>query len=45
MKYFIVYMPGFIKKRYVIDAWQGSEYSFGSEYTRILNMPGLHKVL
>ena len=35
-------MPGFIKKRYIIDAWQGCEYSWGSEYTRILTM---HKVL
>ena len=30
----------FIKKRYIIDAWQGSEYSSGSEYGRVLNMPG-----
>ena len=28
-----------------MDAWQGSEYSSGSEYTRILNMPELDKVL
>ena len=35
-------MPWFIKKRYIIDAWQGFA---GSEYTRILNMPGLHKIL
>ena len=38
--------PGFIKKkRYIIDVLQGSEYSSGSEYTRILNMTGLHKVI
>ena len=34
-----------LRKRYIIDVWQGSEYSSGSEYIRILNMPGLHKVL
>ena len=33
------------KKRYIIDVLQGSEYSSGSEYTRILNMTGLHKVI
>ena len=38
-------MPGLIKRCYIIDVWQGSEYFSGSEYTRILNMPGLHKVL
>ena len=39
-------MPWFIKKkRYIKDAWQDSEYSSGSEYTRILNMPGLAKTL
>ena len=26
-------------------AWQGSDYSSGSAYTRVLNIPGLHKVL
>ena len=26
---------GSLKKRYIIDAWQGSEYSSGSEYTRV----------
>ena len=35
--------PGFRKK--TLHVWQGSEYSSGSEYTKILNMPGLHKVL
>ena len=31
----------------VVDAWQGSEYASVSdfEYIRVLNMPGLHKVL
>ena len=41
-------MPWFIKKkqkRYIIDAWQGSEYSSGFEYNRILNMPGLQKII
>ena len=38
-------MLWFIKERYIIDAWQGSEYCSGSEYTKILNMPGLHKIL
>ena len=28
-----------------IDAWQGSDYSAGSAYTRVFNMPGLQKVL
>ena len=40
-------MPGFIKKkkkRYIVDAWEGSQYSLGFEYTRVLNMPGLDKV-
>ena len=39
--------PAFLglRKRYIIDAWQGSEYSTDSEYIRILNMPVLHKVL
>ena len=26
-------------------AWQGSDYSPGSAYTKVLNIPGLHKVL
>ena len=34
-----------LRKRYIIDTWQGSEYSSGSQYTRILIMPVLHKVL
>ena len=29
----------------MIDAWQGSEYSLGSKYTRVLNMRELDKVL
>ena len=39
-------MPGFIekKKRYIVDAWEGSKNSLSFEYTRVLNMPGLHKV-
>ena len=39
--------PAFLglRKSYIIDAWQGSEYSWGSEYTRILNMQGLRNVL
>ena len=37
---------GFIKKTlHHIDAWQGTDYSSGSAYTRVLNMPGLHKAL
>ena len=36
---------GSLGKRYIIDAWQDSEYSSGSEYTRTLNMPGLRKIL
>ena len=28
-----------------IDVWQGSDYSAGSAYTRIFNMPVLQKVL
>ena len=38
-------MPGSIKKRYIIDAWQGCEYSSGSEFGRVLNTPGLLKIL
>ena len=39
-------MSGFIKKTlHHIDAWQGPGYSSGSAYTRVLNMPGLDKVL
>ena len=38
-------MPGFIKKTLQHHAWQGSEFSLGSEYTRILNMLGLQKFL
>ena len=39
-------MSGFIKKTlHHLDAWQGSEYSLGSEYIRVLNMQRLHKVL
>ena len=39
-------MSGFIKKMlHHIDARQGSDYFSGSAYTRILNIPGLHKVL
>ena len=39
-------MSGFIKKTlHHIDAWQGTDYSSGSTYTKVLNIPGLHKVL
>ena len=42
----VLIMSGFIKKTlYHIDAWQGSDYSWGSAYTRVLNMTGLHKLL
>ena len=42
----VLNMSGFIKKAlYRIDAWQSTDYSSGSAYTRVLNMPGLHKVL
>ena len=42
----VLNMSRFIKKTlHHIDAWQGSNYSSGSGYTRVLNMPGLHKVL
>ena len=42
----VLNMSGFIKKTlHHIDAWQGSDYSLGSTYTRVLNMPGLDKVL
>ena len=37
-------MSGFIKKRFIINAWQVSEYSSGHEHTRILILPGLHKI-
>ena len=45
IKHFIIYMPWFITKRYIMDAWQGSEYFSGSEFTRILNMAGFRKIL
>ena len=35
----------FWRKPNIIDAWQTSEYSPSSEYTKVLNMIGLHKVL
>ena len=39
-------MSGFIKETlHHIDAWQGYDYSLGSAYTRVLNIPGLHKAL
>ena len=39
-------MSGFIKKTlHHIDAWQGSDYSSGFAYTKVVNIPGLHKVL
>ena len=39
------YVREFIKKiLHNIDAWQGSEYLSGSEYTRALNSQGLHKI-
>ena len=34
-----------LKKRYIIDALQDSDYSSSSEYDSFLNMPGLYKVL
>ena len=33
-----------LRKPYHRDAWQSSDYSSGSTYTRILNMPELQKV-
>ena len=39
-------MWGSIKKTvHHIDAWQVTEYSSGSAYTWVLNMPGLYKAL
>ena len=41
-------MPGLhkvLKKCCSIDVWQDSEYSSGSEYGNVLNMPRLCKVL
>ena len=38
-------MPGLIKTTLHHRCLRGSEYSSGPEYIRILNMPGLHKVL
>ena len=42
-----IHLPAFLRlrKRYITDAWQGSKYSSGSEYDRVLNIPGLNKVL
>ena len=36
---------GTSRKRYMIDAWRGFEYSSGSEYTRIVKISGLYNVL
>ena len=33
------------KKYWTTDAWQDSEYSSGSEYGKVLNIPWLHKIL
>ena len=42
----VLNMSGFIKKTlHHIDAWQGSDYSSVSAYTRVLNLPVLHKVV
>ena len=42
----VLNMSGVIKKTpHHIDAWQCSDYSSGSAYTRVLNILGLHKVL
>ena len=42
----VLNMSGFVKKTlHHIDAWQGTDYSSGSAYTRVLNLPGLYKVL
>ena len=39
-------ISGFIKKTlHHVDAWQSTDYSSGSAYTRVLYMPGLHKAL
>ena len=39
-------MSGFIKKTlHHIDAWQGTDCSSGSVYTRVLNIPRLCNVL
>ena len=39
-------MSGFIKNTlHHIDAWQGSDYSSGSAYIRVLNILVLYKVL
>ena len=34
-----------LRKRYIICAWQDSEYSSSYKYGRVLNMPGFLKVL
>ena len=42
----VLNVSGFIKETLNhIDAWQGSDYSSGSAYTRVLNMQALQKVL
>ena len=53
IKYFIyTYLTGFLnvsdfikKTLNHIDAWPGSDYSSGSAYTKVLDMPGLQEVL
>ena len=42
----VLNMSSFIKKTlHHIDAWQGTDYSSGSAYTRVLNMPWFYKAL
>ena len=44
----VLHIPGLqknLKKCCIIDAWQDSKYSLGSEDGTALNMPGLPKVL
>ena len=42
----VLNMSGFTKRTlHHTDAWQGSDYSSGFGYTRVLNIPGLGKVL
>ena len=41
----MLHHKGFIKKMlHHKDAWQGSDYSSGFAYGRVLNIPRLHKV-
>ena len=36
----IITAVSYFSKRFIVDAWQGSEYASNSKYPRVLNSPG-----